>query len=171
MLNTCFFIAVSYICRTMRLKSIHTKLLAFLTATFFLLAGTGITIVDFCCDSCESAGVEFIATHSCYDVHHMQEAESQNCCVINPENHSATTHCSMEKSCDVQRLELDVYSPSTLKQIASAPEDMVLFLNNVSCMVSQQTPSISESQQLFPPPEPFVFSGRTILTHKSVLLI
>ena len=61
-----------------------------LLGLYFLLAGTGFNIVNYCCDSCESKGIEYIAKHSCEEVHH----HKSDCC----ESHS---HASADSHQDI----------------------------------------------------------------------
>lgn len=45
---------------------------------FFLLAGTGLNVVHYCCDDCRAAGIEHVSSRNCEAVHcHQQHDE---CC-------------------------------------------------------------------------------------------
>jgi hypothetical protein len=155
----------------MQIKNIHIKVFALLIAFYFLLAGTGITIVDYCCDSCESAGIEFISANSCHAIHHSFAAQDDSCCLIDSSEQTSTAHCTMEKMCDVQRLELDDYSPSPNRQLTCSSEHVVMIPSIVSGIINPQTPGTYTHPYFYPPPEPGARFGRTILTNKSVLII
>lgn len=46
---------------------------------FFLMAGTGISLVHYCCDECRHAGLEHIVEHKCDAVHHHDHHHDCTC--------------------------------------------------------------------------------------------
>lgn len=46
---------------------------------FFLLAGTGINMVHYCCDECRHAGLEHIVEHKCDAIHHHDHHHDCTC--------------------------------------------------------------------------------------------
>ena len=160
-------------------NKLNKKMTAFLRNTFslllgiyFLLAGTGFNIVNYCCDSCETKGIEFIAKHSCDEVHH----HKSDCC----ESHSsASADSHQDIACaDVQHLpdgchilRVKVETPT----VVSIPEllSVTIFTHTLFACESIFMDFQPENsfQYSTPPPDIPLPSGRDILTAKSVLLI
>lgn len=175
----------------MKSYSKFIQLIALPGVIYFLLAGVGHNIVDYCCDSCESAGIEYVSHHSCHDLHHPDHAvlgsisdfktpevhESSSCC---SHTDSATTAyqfnwilsgtCSMSAdSCELQRLELDDF------QVTVAPKLHVeiSIVKLPVAVLSTELLSCVQSELFlhYPPPEPLFRMGRSLLALKSVLVI
>jgi hypothetical protein len=160
----------------------HLKyLFSAVSGIFFLFAGTGYNIIEYCCDECAHHGIEYLTEHSCSAVHHHNEG--MGCCTHNEQtdqhHHFKMLELSGEKvlctegsSCKVERISLNDYTPSTSLQIQphfhyiSAFIQSVLILNNADILTSHIS---------FKPDPPgylaFFCSGREVLSKNAVLLI
>lgn len=47
---------------------------------FFLLAGTGLNVVHYCCNACREAGIQHVEESSCEAIHHHEEHHHDGCC-------------------------------------------------------------------------------------------
>lgn len=54
----------------MQVKQVIKYSLSILLAVYFLLAGTGFNIIDYCCPTCANKGIEQVAQVSCNGIHH-----------------------------------------------------------------------------------------------------
>lgn len=143
-----------------------------LLGLYFLLAGTGFNIVNYCCDSCESKGIEYIAKHSCEEVHH----HKSDCC----ESHShasADSHhdiaCTdiqhMPECCHILRVKVETPTVVSIPELIS----VTIFTHTLFAYESIFMNFQPESSFQYPTPPPDIPlpSGRDILTAQSVLLI
>lgn len=160
-----------YICHAMRTNLFHIRFIALLAFAYFLLAGTGYNIVNYCCDTCETVGIEFIAHHSCHDLHHIDKSEPACCdhtAVLTPQLYDTST-CSVDQSCKLQRIAPDNY------QVTSNAE--VNIVQPVKDLAFAETDLFACSEILisypvrYPPPDRFPSTGRALLSLKSVLII
>ena len=143
-----------------------------LLGIYFLLAGTGFNIVNYCCDSCESKGIEFIAKHSCEEVH----LDKIECCETHSEHSQDLAHdisyaadLSHADSCHILRLKVETPTiVSTPEFISVTSFTHTLFACESIFMDFQPESSFQYST---PPPDIPLPSGRDILSAKSVLLI
>jgi len=150
---------------------------ALLAALYFLVAGIGHNVVDYCCDTCEAVGIEFLAHHSCSEAHHADMPANEHhhagesCCTS--DNHipsNGITECPAGDQCELTRFQLDnFYSFTTTIQLQVPVLEMddseIPFFNltNWTCQI--------ERILYYPPPEFGNFTGRSILTLNSVLVI
>lgn len=159
-------------------------ILVFLSGLFsilFLMAGTGYNIIHYCCGACESKGIEYIAQHSCGDVHHDMDVD----CCDSDHKHSNHAHqlggfvtlmdadaetCD-GSHCDVERIQLDDFSPSQHQFISSLDIDYLAlkFLETNLFYVSENVYDIPRFAN--PPPDFSLADGREILCGKAVLII
>jgi len=154
----------------MKLNSLFIQFTSLLAAIYFVLAGTGHNVVDYCCNSCESVGIEFLTHNSCGDVHHADEhpAGATGCCSTNKPP-SGSMGCPVEGKCEVKRLQLDNYSLSPVVQLQESENiiERALFTDNsllFSCFDLK-------APLYYPPPEQISQTGRFILSLKSILVI
>lgn len=93
------------------------QLTAFLGVVYFLLAGTGYNIVDYCCDSCEMVGIEYVSHHTCHDIHHTNDASTVFANFEFPDtNHSSS--CCEQKSTTAES------SSSIVQKSVDIPDDL-----------------------------------------------
>lgn len=144
-----------------------------LSACYFMFAGAGYNIVDYCCDDCAREGIEFVAHHSCATVHHENH---HDCCDINNETpvedpHQAhiQTH-SHGKGCQIIRVELNDFPVINIMAVANLNFDH-LFIDNFSDTFASHTITALVSHRYYSPPDIPLLSGRDILVNKSVLII
>lgn len=148
-------------------------LFSVLSACYFIFAGTGYNIVDYCCDDCAREGIEFVAHHSCATVHHENH---HDCCDINKETpvedpHQAhiQTH-SHGKGCQIVRVQLDDFSVIDKIALVNLLPDN-LFINYSSDIFAVHNTTASATHSFYSPPDIPLLSGRDILVNKSVLII
>lgn len=175
----------------MRSYPVLLQLTAFFGVVYFILAGTGYNIVNYCCDSCESVGIEYLANHSCYDVHHFEQSSplpalefktadftnSSSCCGHTSETTATTVHYSDSLStcatgeghCDLERMQLSFYSVTPASQLQVSVAQLIIAVAIVP--VSLEVDVQSQLFLNYPPPEPLSRTGRRVLAQKSVLLI
>lgn len=172
----------------MKSYSKFIQVIAFTGVVFFILAGTGYNIVHYCCDSCESVGIEYLSTHSCLDVHHAEHSdaygfktidfsESSECCNHNSQstatdiqNGQKINNCQVnEGHCELNRLELNDYSVSGIVHLQ--PNVAVIDLPVAVLPLKQLMGILTDPLVHYPPPEPAASLGRLLLAQKSVLVI
>lgn len=148
-------------------------LFSVLSAIYFIFAGTGYNIVDYCCDDCAREGIEFVAHHSCSTVH---RENHHDCCDIKNEtpvedSHQAhiQTH-SHGNGCQIVRVQLDEFSVIDKIAAANLLTDN-LFINYSSDTYAVHTTTVSILHSYYTPPDIPLLSGRDILVNKSVLII
>lgn len=171
----------------MRSYSKFIQLTAFLGVLNFVLAGVGHNVVDYCCDSCETAGIEYLSSHSCHELHHPEHAgtpahdqdalrattgETAGCAHHNehPSAASVDETCSMnEGHCELERLQLDNYPVTATLQLQVA----VAVITLPAAVLSEEALTTIQSDLFlhYPPPEPMLRMGRRLLAQKSVLII
>ena len=156
------------------MKALIKHIFSLIFGLYFLLAGTGFNIVNYCCNSCEDEGIENIALHSCDAVHHNESecshpesthnAEMQDIVCENP------TH--NPDSCHILRLRVEIPALTSVVDLNSiASFDFNLF----ACALNHSHDIVSPLETInanLPPPEDILcLAGREILTTKSVLII
>ena len=138
-----------------------------LSAAYFLFAGTGYNVVNYCCQICANEGIETVATSSCNAVHHHTHSNDHN-----PQNGDMS--CSdvnhQPTSCHLLRLSIDIPIFQTTQELSVNTINScnllftsVLFLN--------VKPVINVQNTAYPPGGYFLSTGREIITYHAVLLI
>ncbi len=135
--------------------------------TYFLLAGTGINIIKYCCDSCAEAGIETLAKGLCEDVHRHSPILKNN----HQSNDIACSNIEHQpSSCHLLRLFID--TPSVVSKMSTT--DITINSVDLFCAIENnltQRPLFA-TLSIFPPPDySFFTSGREIITFHAVLLI
>lgn len=135
------------------------KIMSIAMCLFFLLAGTGINAVHYCCSDCRHAGIEHLAEGNCCDVHH-------EC--TNPHHHhehdAADGECHHHHShCWIKHLQVEL---TTLSQSIKLPHAQDLQVLHCITPIIQISDDCNGSKHLFrfstaPPPH---LSGRQIQT-------
>ncbi|MFA6582058.1 MAG: hypothetical protein WCS79_09665 [Paludibacter sp.] len=137
------------------------------SAAYFMFAGTGYNVVNYCCQSCAQEGIEAVATNSCNAIHHhlhsTNHAHQKNDIACNNINHHPT-------GCHLLRLTIDTPSVQTTRE---ATVDTInyckLFYTSLNFL--NEIPAISCINAIQPPDGYFLSSGREIITFHAVLLI
>jgi len=155
------------------MTKISRNIVALFLAVFFLFAGSGMNIIQYCCDICSDHGIEEVAEKSCNEFHHHKSS-----CCDSEANHS-DSHDDMAcsnaehhpKGCHVLRLHVETpttvafnYSEQTIQQLS-----LLIFCDLFTTQPSVEFLSSKFRQQ--PPPDLSLPSGRNILSEKSVLII
>lgn len=154
------------------MKRFLLHIISFVQAVYFLFAGSGFNIVNYCCNGCREAGIEYVAEHSCSFVH---RHEGDVCCSTNhhsnddKENTYSITH-SHADHCSVNRFTVETPTVSATTQILSGQiftYVAIVFEVNKFVSIASET----ENYQLKFPPPLLTSSGRNLLSLKSVLII
>ncbi len=151
---------------------IINKVIALLSAIYFLTAGIGYNVASYCCENCQLNDFESPEMNDCHI------PDEDNCCSrentpitsgFNFPNIQTISHNSCD-ACELTRFVLDNYNVEE-KQDLDFKEVFnpmnVLFLD-ISIVHSEINNSVSLSQRYVPC---FSSSGREIITFKNVLLI
>jgi len=142
-------------------------LFTILSAAYFLLAGSGYNVVNYCCQTCASEGIEAVATSSCNAVHH--HSHSSDC---QHQNNDIT--CSDANhhpdGCHLLRLNIDTPSIQSTQEL---PINTIFAANLFYTCVNllNQTPELISLNVIHPPDGNPLSSGREIITLHAVLLI
>jgi len=92
---------------------------------YFLLAGTGFNIIQYCCERCEDTGIENVAANSCEKVHH---SGNYSCCHNESEDYSCSNINHYSGGCHILRLKVETPSIGAAFQFMNnAIENMQLF--------------------------------------------
>lgn len=154
------------------MKRYFQHITSFLLAIYFLIAGLGFNIINYCCNGCREAGIEYVAAHSCFDVH---RHDGDVCCSTNhnstddKENTYSITH-SHADHCSVNRFNVETPTVSANTQILSRQiftYVAIVFEVNKFLNIASET----ENYYLKFPPPLLTLSGRNLLSLKSVLII
>ncbi len=151
------------------MKRFLLHIISLVLAVYFLLAGSGFNVVDYCCNGCREAGIEYIAHNSCFAVHNH---EGDTCCSAEheDEDHTISKTHSHKDHCSVNRFNVETPTVSFSSQLFSAQILQPVFvLVNLSNLLAET--SVTENFYLKFPPPFLTSSGRYILSLKSVLII
>lgn len=156
------------------MKVLSKHIFSLIFGLYFLIAGTGFNIVNYCCNSCEDEGIEKIALHSCDAVHHNES----DCC-----NHESTHNAEMQDvvcdnpthhpdSCHILRLKVEIPALTSAFELRSID---IFDFNLFACTLNHSYDTVSTLETInanLPPPEDILcLAGREILTTKSILII
>lgn len=161
----------------MKQNSIFIQFTALLAALYFVVAGIGHNVVDYCCDNCEAVGIEFLAEHSCSEAHHNADTTGndhhhagESCCSTEQMPGNGFSDCPVEGECELTRFQLNNFYSFTTAIRLQVPvlelDDIDLSFFNLADWTCWD-----EKNLYYPPPESCLQSGRLILTLKSVLVI
>lgn len=148
-------------------KKLSKYLFVILSAAYFLLAGAGYNIVNYCCDSCAHAGIEEVANTSC-DALHKHEHESA--CQHEQEDLACTNINHHTDGCHLLRVKVDTPAIQTTAQLLNNT------IQSIDLFYVSEIFSVKFAPEFLrttvPPPNLFVHStGREILALHAVLLI
>ena len=139
----------------------------FVSAAYFLFAGTGYNVVNYCCQTCAQEGIEAVATNSCNAIHHhlhsTNHAHQNNDIACSNINHHPT-------GCHLLRLNIDTPSVQTTREaIVSTINHCNLFFTTLNLL--NEIPANTCIKTIQPPDGYFLSSGREIIIFHAVLLI
>ena len=147
-----------------------TKLIKYiftlLFSAYFLLAGAGYNVVNYCCNACATEGIEAVATSSCFGVHHHTvTAKSTLHDDLACENVS-----HQPENCHLLRLNTDIPSiqvndQNLVKQIP------ILDLFKPDVLFEYKNTDFFSHNNIPPPDIDVLKTGRSILALNAVLLI
>lgn len=149
---------------------------------FFVIAGSGFNIVNYCCNICENEGIEHVAGKSCHTVHTQTDtccehgshdtaqAETTESCDMQTDDYACSDVHHKTGKCHLLRITVDM---PVLTAAMHSHIDVELETFNAS-FVTLQTVLSNVSfihNDLAPPYILPVSSGRTLLLKKAVLTI
>lgn len=150
------------------MKTVIIKhIFAYLSAVYFFVAGAGLNVVNYCCQSCQNEGIEMVAADSCFAVHHHLRLK------IFQEEHADLFCSDIAKhvdNCQFVRLNTDIPSFQVMNDLLLKQICTVYLFNAFSNFFAERT-ELSDPINI-PPPESYLsMSGRSILTLHAVLII
>lgn len=154
------------------MKAILKYCLIATLSTVFVFVASGYNFVHYCCDSCESQGVEVLLSGSCDDAHeheHEHELQAHACCA---NSMSEGIHAQQQKDdCELHFLKLDDVDISTTKKNLSYKysESTLVFLP-LLVFVSAYNP-MAESMRNKAPDLAVLPFGRDLLSSVCILRI
>jgi len=116
------------------MKRFFTYGIALALCTFFLLAGTGMNIVHYCCNNCREAGIVHVTEESCEMVHEEME-EGHSCC-----HHHHDKSCHHNNCCWFKHMQVEDGGISSTLSIPDAEQMQVLH-----CIVPTECKTILQS--------------------------
>jgi len=150
----------------MNFKAIK-HIFTFLSAAYFLIAGMGYNVVNYCCQTCANEGIEAVATSSCTALHqhsNLPNNQHQNDdLTCNDVHHNPT-------GCHLLRLNIDIPSIQSASKLLVKPLIIRdLYFTFVTLLSTKQ---VLIFQNAIHPPNGFLLSsGRDVITFQAVLLI
>lgn len=148
------------------------KFIAFVSAIYFVFAGAGYNVANYCCDSCRNEGIEHILANEC-----SLEANENDCCEPEPQNRSSFVFEDLNQkhhsnnSCELNRYELDKYTIEETENsdliISTKYSSEHLIINHLILASN----SIANSKIVVFRDLQFGTTGREILKIKQVLII
>lgn len=141
-----------------------------LLSAMFLFAGTGYNLIHYCCNDCETVGIEMAAEMSCESIHHHHYEKEQHH-TLNADV-CATCVNNLAKGCDIDRLTVDVPSVQLTNQTLTDYSLIFVELNDFQTLLLSSSGFTEETEPSHTPPDiPAPLKGRQILSRKSVLII
>lgn len=145
------------------MKQTVTKLSMIILAALIFYGGAGVNFVSFCCDACQSAGIQVVKDGNCCEVH----GHSHEAAVI--ETASGMISHTHEMCCDLERLDFDWNSsPAIALDLQPIALDLLSFGTTDLLM---PVPLANEETTLMPTGPPPVFCPRVYLSLLTTLLI
>ena len=157
------------------MKQIFIHITILILSCYFLIAGLGFNVINYCCNTCEAHGIVEVASNSCGELHHAET----DCCESSEHHHESdstndltcTNLTHHPNSCHLLRV--NVETPTIVVAIV---EKIQLKGVNLLLPVLFEILTISDSTEskfftAYSPPDTPLKAGRSILTAKSVLII
>ncbi len=149
---------------------------------FFVIAGSGFNIVNYCCNICENEGIEHVAGKSCHAVH----TQTDTCCEHGSHNTAqteATESCNLQTDdyacsdsghktdkCHLLRIAVDM-PVLTAAMHSHVDVELEIFAASFVTLQSVLSNVSFIHNDLAPPDILPISSGRTLLLKKAVLTI
>jgi hypothetical protein len=138
----------------------------YLFASYFLMAGAGYNVVNYCCQVCADKGINAVSTSSCFAIHHhthaSQDDQLDDLTCTNLNHHS--------ENCHLFRLSTDIPSFQKVSQLNFTQIQPVDLFIPFSIFLTEKTELFVQNN--IPPPDVAVQrTGRAILAFHAVLLI
>lgn len=150
------------------MKQLFRHIISISSAIYFLFAGLGFNIVNYCCDNCENKGIEYIAQNSCSDIHDNDHEE--DCCNDNHEDIACSDLHHHPKSCHLLHVKVETPTFVSVTQIL-AQNFFKIQMFSVVNFLNENINYTSHFHSYPPPYDVSQFTGREILCLNSVLLI
>ena len=149
-------------------RKLYTHFIALASTAFFILGGLGFNIVNYCCSSCESSGIEMVAEKTCNALHHNEGAA---CCHKHEDDIACNNVGHQPQGCHILRVKVDTPVVDSLIElkVSSITVFHSLFVSKKH-LISDIDP-LFYSFSLPPPNINLHFSGREILSLHATLLI
>lgn len=149
---------------------------------FFVIAGSGFNIVNYCCNVCEDEGIEHVAGKSCHAVHTQNDtccehgrhdtaqAETTESCDLQTDDYACSDMHHKTDKCHLLRIAVDlpVLNATLYNDIDTAFEIVGCIDFSINAIFSDVS---FIHNDLAPPEILLVSSGRTLLLQKAVLII
>jgi hypothetical protein len=158
----------------MKRKTRSMHIVSILLALFFLVAGTGMNVVKYCCDICSDHGIEEVAINSCGSYH---EHETDCCNETESDIHDLNTDiaCSdvshQTDGCHILRLIVEIPVLVNEHHIEIRILEFQVFHTLILNTIGSTSITDMQCKIAYPPPYFMPPSGRDILSLKSVLII
>lgn len=157
------------------MKKVFKHIISVVLISYFFLAGSGINVVNYCCDTCRQHGIVDVAENSCGVLHH----STAGCCDSTAHNReNSDDHdlvCSNishhPNSCHLLRLNVETPTIVGAQFLKFEAHNFQLALPIIifSFNIFENIYLVEQSE--YSPPDTPLAVGRLILTNKSVLLI
>lgn len=150
------------------MKAYTHNILSIVFGLYFLVAGTGFNVVNYCCNICENEGVESVILESMHKTPHSK----MSCCEMEKTQEMLCHSLEHPNSCNLTRLSVE---PTTISSVLELKKDfsfqVVLFTDIQGRFLESFTVNSGSKYHLPPPEKALILKGRDILTAKAVLLI
>jgi len=124
----------AYFCIVMKRVCIY--LIVFLMSALIVYGGAGINVASFCCDDCQSAGIEGIVEGACCEIHHHHHDEMDH-----PESDRDIVEHSHELCCSLSRIVYD-WNTSNPSIMNPAPDGYDLLAIHIQDVLILSSPII-----------------------------
>lgn len=150
------------------MKLIIRNIFTIVSAIYFLFAGTGYNIINYCCDNCESEGIDYIAQNSCAATHHNNHHKT--CCSENHYDFTIADYLHHSNECNLLRVNVETPTIQSVSKTVKQPVFNIQFLFSNEFIISHGFSTGLIYNSTLSPPD-FLLSGRKILSLHSILLI
>lgn len=121
------------------------SVLLIIAVTVFF-TGAGVTIINYCCSSCNEQTLFMTEKHACC-AKSVHLSETKSCCSANNENTTANEGQAYRNDphCTASRLSIDIDASSFRSQVYSP----FVWVTNIPFCLTERFPSYNEINQLF----------------------
>lgn len=152
------------------MKTFIQNSISVLFGLYFLIAGTGFNVLNYCCNLCEDEGIEVVIVEAKRIQH--DRTDTMSCC--NPDMHNDNTNQYLQYSspCQLTRYSVDISPLSSFFKLKIDSISTLILFTNVQLRIFETKFTNTDSRFRIPPPDQLKLqSGREILAANSVLLI